>query len=206
MKPFSIAISAVCFVLFLVILLIIWLHPQKLRTRGPVFKVPCVPWIPVGSALFHCVLLFQLPGITWTFISGWLIIGIYQLYSSLLRRTQQKIKMSVKNFSNCVPKNPITISNHNYLNIQYIQMITEAIIALIFWKQAWFSTWLTGTETAAWTSYRRWSPDPSTRTPNQSRRNPNRISSTVKHCCVCPKTSSTSAPAASPFIHSRTIN
>lgn len=111
MKPFSIAISAVCFVLFLVILLIIWLHPQKLRTRGPVFKVPCVPWIPVGSALFHCVLLFQLPGITWTFISGWLIIGLilyvaYGYRNSRLNFIQEVITRPINTDTKPIEKKP----------------------------------------------------------------------------------------------------
>jgi len=82
MNPFSITISAVCFIAFLVILFVVWLHPQKMRARAPIFKVPCVPWIPAGSALFHCVLLFQLPAATWLSVSAWLTAGliVYAFY------------------------------------------------------------------------------------------------------------------------------
>ena len=71
----SIVVCAVCFAVFLVILLVIWLHPQKGRAADAVFKVPCVPWIPVISSLFHFVLLFQLPVLTWAVAGFWIAAG-----------------------------------------------------------------------------------------------------------------------------------
>lgn len=64
----------VCLVIITAILFVLWLQPQRIRTN-PIFKVPCVPWIPISSTLFLSVLLFQLPSAAWTFASGWVFLG-----------------------------------------------------------------------------------------------------------------------------------
>ena len=73
---FLISVCAICFVLYLLISSIIWLHPQKLRTADKAtFKVPCVPWISLLASLFHFILLFQLPLLTFFVAGGWILLG-----------------------------------------------------------------------------------------------------------------------------------
>lgn len=72
---FSISVSITCFVAFNVVLFVLWTWPQKLGSSNPIFKVPCVPWIPLGSSLFHSILLFQLPAYAWIISLFWLIAG-----------------------------------------------------------------------------------------------------------------------------------
>lgn len=73
--PVLIGVAVVTLIAFVVVLIVTWLHPQKARAQNATFKVPCVPWIPVGSSLFHYVLLYQLPWITWGLATLWLLIG-----------------------------------------------------------------------------------------------------------------------------------
>lgn len=75
-NPLIIALCLVFLVIFLAILLLIWLHPQKLRAENTIFKVPCVPWIPIISTLFNWILLFQLPSTTWALVFCWLLAGL----------------------------------------------------------------------------------------------------------------------------------
>jgi hypothetical protein len=72
---FSMSITMCSFVVYNVILFVIWTHPQRLTSSNPTLKVPCVPWIPVGSTLFHCIMLFQLPALSWIVSSLWLLTG-----------------------------------------------------------------------------------------------------------------------------------
>ena len=71
-----ISVCALCFAVYLLISSVIWLHPQKLRTSDTAtFKVPCVPWICVLASLFHFILLFQLPSMTFAIAVGWITSG-----------------------------------------------------------------------------------------------------------------------------------
>jgi hypothetical protein len=72
---FSSSITMCSFVVYNVILFVIWTHPQRLRSSNPTLKVPCVPWIPIGSTLFHCIMLFQLPALAWIVSLLWLLTG-----------------------------------------------------------------------------------------------------------------------------------
>jgi hypothetical protein len=72
---FSMSITMCSFVIYNVILFVIWTHPQRLTSSNPTLKVPCVPWIPIGSTLFHCIMLFQLPALAWIVSLLWLLTG-----------------------------------------------------------------------------------------------------------------------------------
>ena len=72
------------FVVYNIILFVIWTHPQRLRSSNPTLKVPCVPWIPIGSTLFHCIMLFQLPALAWIVSLLWLLTGNVLLHTMLL--------------------------------------------------------------------------------------------------------------------------
>lgn len=76
---FSVSITVFSFVIYNVLLFIIWTHPQRLTSSNPTLKVPCVPWIPIGSTLFHCIMLFQLPALAWIISLVWILSGIAAL-------------------------------------------------------------------------------------------------------------------------------
>lgn len=79
MNAFSISISTLSLIIYFATLSILWAKPQKPRARIATFKVPCVPWISIGSSLSTCALLFQLPGLTWALVGAWIIIGTIQV-------------------------------------------------------------------------------------------------------------------------------
>jgi len=73
--PVLISVAFVSLAAIVVILIYIWLHPQKARAQNATFKVLCVPWIPVTSSLLCYVLLFQFPTITWMTVGLWFFTG-----------------------------------------------------------------------------------------------------------------------------------
>lgn len=75
LNSLSLAISMLSFIIYNVILFIIWTHPQRLTASNPILKVPCVPWIPIGSTLFSCIMLFQLPILSWINFIIWICLG-----------------------------------------------------------------------------------------------------------------------------------
>lgn len=77
LNSLSLSISMLSFVIYNLILFIIWAHPQKLTSSNPTLKVPCVPWIPIGSSLFNSIMLFQLPTQSWIIFTIWIFIGMY---------------------------------------------------------------------------------------------------------------------------------
>lgn len=76
LNSLSLSISMLSFVIYNLILFIIWTHPQRHTSSNPTLKVPCVPWIPVGSTLFNCIMLFQLPTHSWVTFFVWVLIGM----------------------------------------------------------------------------------------------------------------------------------
>ena len=88
---FSSSITMCSFVVYNVILFVIWTHPQRLRSSNPTLKVPCVPWIPIGSTLFHCIMLFQLPALAWIVSLLWLLTGNVLLHTMLLNYTAKNV-------------------------------------------------------------------------------------------------------------------
>ena len=71
----SFGVAVLSFVAYNAILFAIWNHPQRPTATNPVFRVPCVPFIPLGSTLLNCIMLFQLPAVPWMTILLWLAIG-----------------------------------------------------------------------------------------------------------------------------------
>ena len=73
--PISISIVVVSFLALLLLLVLVWLHPQRARAQNAILKTPCVPWIPVLSSLSQYVLLLQLPIVTLSQTTAWILIG-----------------------------------------------------------------------------------------------------------------------------------
>lgn len=94
---FSLSISGFCFVIYNVLLFILWTHPQRLTSSNPTLKVPCVPWIPIGSSLFHCIMLFQLPALSWIVSLFWLLLGISLYFGYGYRKSRLNFKLRVSN-------------------------------------------------------------------------------------------------------------
>lgn len=89
--PVLISVAFVSITKIVVILIYIWLHPQKARAQNATFKVLCVPWIPVTSSLLCYVLIFQLPTITWMIVGLWFFIGIVYLFLKIVFRFEMLI-------------------------------------------------------------------------------------------------------------------
>lgn len=85
MNAFSISITILSLIIYFIVLSMLWSKPQKPRARIATFKVPCVPWISIGASLSSCVLLFQLPGLTWAIGCTWITIGIILIITLSLK-------------------------------------------------------------------------------------------------------------------------
>ncbi|XP_059350531.1 cationic amino acid transporter 2-like isoform X1 [Daphnia carinata] len=90
---FSVSITASSFVIYNVLLFIIWTHPQRLTSSNPTLKVPCVPWIPIGSTLFHSIMLFQLPALAWIVSLVWILSGITTYFGYSYRTSRLNFKL-----------------------------------------------------------------------------------------------------------------
>ena len=124
---FSLSISAGCFVVYNVILFILWTHPQRLTSANPTLKVPCVPWIPVGSSLFHCVMLFHLPAFSWIVSLFWFLSGItvYFGYGYKKSRLNFKLRLADSSETSKTPK-----SNQN-LGKQNLRILPESMLNVV---------------------------------------------------------------------------
>ncbi|RXM37102.1 Cationic amino acid transporter 2 [Acipenser ruthenus] len=73
MESWILGLLAVCLVVFIVCLLVVWRQPQTSKKVS--FMVPMLPFLPVLSVFVNVYLMVQLSGDTWIRFAVWMAVG-----------------------------------------------------------------------------------------------------------------------------------
>ncbi|XP_018550181.1 cationic amino acid transporter 2 isoform X2 [Lates calcarifer] len=87
----SVLFASVLMLALVLAVLLIWRQPQS--TTRAAFMVPCVPVIPVLSALINTYLMVQLGGETWISYAVWMAVGLIIYFGYGVRYSVQQQRM-----------------------------------------------------------------------------------------------------------------
>nr|XP_019934179.1 PREDICTED: cationic amino acid transporter 2-like [Paralichthys olivaceus] len=94
-EPWSVALVCILGVIVLLIVFLIWRHPQN-PTKAS-FMVPFLPGLPILSTLINVYLMVQLGGDTWLRYGIWMLVGLLIYFCYGIRNSVQKKRLMGRN-------------------------------------------------------------------------------------------------------------